>query len=89
MTNKNSDDMDLKDILKKQFENENVKEIIIISVHGIETIIKKDDELEEKNNFLYIMRKSGDIEIITFADSIFKIIVNKIHNIPVQNIRVI
>ena len=58
-----------------EFKENTDKEITLISVHGIETIISKNDKLEEKQDMLHIIKENGELELITFTDNIFKIII--------------
>lgn len=58
-----------------EFKENTDKEITFISIHGIETTISKNDKLEEKHDMLHIIKENGELEIITFTDNIFKIIV--------------
>ena len=58
-----------------EFKENTDKEITLISVHGIETTISKNDKLEEKQDMLHIIKENGELELITFTDNIFKIII--------------
>lgn len=78
--------MKLKEVLDAELKKENTSEITFISVHGIETTVSKHDRLKEENDFLYIIRANGEIEIILFTDDIFKIKIKKIHTISAEDI---
>ena len=78
--------MKLKEVLDRELKKEDTSEITFISVHGIETTVSKHDKLREENDLLYIIRESGEIEIILFTDDIFKIKINKIHTISAEDI---
>lgn len=78
--------MKLKELLDAELKKEDTREITFISVHGIETTVSKQDIFKEENDFLYIIRESGEIEIILFTDDIFKIKIKKIHAISAEDI---
>lgn len=69
--------MNLIEVLKKELNKKDTSNITITSIHGIETIINKNDEIKEENNFLYIIHENGEIEIILFTDNIFKMKITK------------
>lgn len=64
----------LSTLIEKQFKENNRTEITLISVHGIETKIAKNDKVDETEDIISITRENGELEIITYADSIFKLI---------------
>lgn len=61
-------------LIEKEFKENNRCEITLISVHGIETKIRKNDKIEETEDLIKITRENGELEIITYADPIFKVI---------------
>lgn len=52
----------------------------------LKQLLSKHDGLKEENDFLYIIRVNGEIEIILFTDDIFKIKIKKIHTISAEGI---
>lgn len=52
----------------------------------LKQLLSKHDRLKEENDFLYIIRVNGEIEIILFNDDIFKIKIKKIHTISAEGI---
>lgn len=50
----------------------------------LKQLLSKHDRLKEENDFLYIIRVNGEIEIILFTDDIFKIKIKKIHTISAE-----
>ena len=52
----------------------------------LKQLLSKHDRLKEENDFLYIIRVNGEIEIILFTDDIFKIKIKNIHTISAEGI---
>lgn len=71
----NNNNKSLADIIKTQFEEYDCTEITLVSTHGIETKISKNDNVSMNNTVLHISKEDGGKEIILFTDHIFKIII--------------
>ena len=62
------------ELIKEKFETTHFTEITLISVHGIETKISKEDKIIGNPGTLHIVKDECEMEIISYADPIFKFV---------------
>lgn len=80
--------MELSTLLESKLKENNTSEIILMSKYGEKTRIGKNDIIKDENDFIYIFKEDGTIEILLSIKDISKIIIKRYESITRDNISV-